>query len=69
MFTLDNVYIINEDLINQPKLNKLLEELINPNNNDYPELLRCYSLNYNKLSELLKTYSYGFINEAQFLKQ
>ena len=61
IFTWDSVYTVNHELVGKPKL----EELITPKNSDFPEELKCYKIDYTKLSELLKNYKYSSTDELR----
>lgn len=62
-FTWDNVYTVNTELAEE----KNLRELIKNENPDFPKLLKCYTIDYPKLSNLLKNYNYNFVDEVKLV--
>lgn len=60
IFTWDSVYTINQQLIKQPDL----ERIIQKSNIDFPKLLKCYTIDYKKLSDLLTNYNYSSLDEV-----
>lgn len=66
LITADKVHIVNPDKsVLQPKNIKML---INPNNSDYPALLKCYDVDYNKLSNYLIKYEHASLNQFKVIK-
>jgi hypothetical protein len=66
LITADQVHIVNPDKsVLQPKNIKML---INPNNSDYPALLKCYHIDYNKLSNYLIKYEHASLNQFKVIK-
>lgn len=61
--TWDRVYTINPSLINTENL----QTLINEKNTDYPNLLKCYIVNYNKLHTFFKNYKNVAVDELNVL--
>jgi len=61
IITFDSIYTINEKLIDVSTLSKIIKK----DNPDFPKLLKCYTIDYNKLSDLLKTYKYDYIGEIR----
>lgn len=61
VFTWDKVYKVNTKFVeeNKDKLNTLLSS----ENTDFPELLKCYKINYDKLYDLLINYKYSPTDE------
>lgn len=61
LFTWDKVYKVNTQFVeeNKDKLNTLLSS----ENTDFPELLKCYIINYGKLYDLLMNYKYSPYDE------
>lgn len=64
VWTADYVHIINKPFIDE----HILREKINKKNSDYPELLKCYEINYSKLSHFLKNYKYTFVDVPEIAK-
>lgn len=46
---------------------KNLEKILNKQNNDFPKVLKCYTIDYDKLSHLLKNYNNNPTNEVKVL--
>jgi hypothetical protein len=66
LITADQVHTVNPDKrVLEPKN---IKKLINPSNPDYPELLKCYHIDYNKLSNYLLNYEHAVLNEVKVLK-
>lgn len=63
MFTWSRIFTINPDLIETSKL----KELINKDSSDFPDQLKCYTLDYEQLSTLLKNYKYAAVDELNLL--
>jgi len=63
IFSFDSTYTINKDKISVSDL----KQLIKKENSDFPKLLKCYNINYEKLSDFLKNYDYKLIDEAKAL--
>jgi hypothetical protein len=63
LFTWDSVYRVNPELVERSKL----ERLIKKENIDFPKLLKCYDINYEKLSSLLKNYNYKFTDDVNYI--
>jgi len=63
LFTWDSVYKVNQELVERTKL----EKLIRKENIDFPKSLKCYNINYEKLSTQLKNYNYKFIDEVKLI--
>jgi hypothetical protein len=63
IWTWDSVYTIDNTLIETSKLKLLIDK----NNTDFPNLLKCYTINYEQLSSLLKNYNYSFVDEVNLL--
>lgn len=61
IITFDSIYTINKNLIEISKL----KELIKKDNSDFPKLLKCFIIDYEKLSYLLKNYEYDFTGEIK----
>jgi hypothetical protein len=61
VFTWDSVYQINQSLVDEKTLTKLLSS----KNKEFPEILKCYKIDYKKLSELLKNYKYSATDEIR----
>ena len=60
-FTSDYVYTINQEFIDL----KIIEEKINPSNEDFPKTLNCYNIYINNLYNFLKKYKYNPLDEAK----
>lgn len=66
LITADQVHTVNPDKkVLEPKN---IKKLLNPNNSDYPTLLKCYHIDYNKLSNYLINYEHGALNDFKVLK-
>jgi len=52
-WTWDYVYTVNKESIETNKL----QDLIKKENNDFPNVLKCYEINYEELSNLLQKYT------------
>jgi len=63
-FTWESVYKVNKTLIEPDKI----KELINETNKDFPNLLKCYTINYEELSNFLKKYVYAVVDKVNVLK-
>ena len=63
ILTWDSIYTVNDESIEPGKL----QELINKTNTDFPKLLNCYTIDYEKLSTLLKNYKNAAIDEVNTL--
>jgi hypothetical protein len=66
LITADQVHIVNPDksLLKPENIKKL----INPTNSDYPALLKCYHIDYNKLSNYLINYEHASLNQFKVIK-
>ncbi len=58
-FTANFVYTLPQPFIDQREFQKRM----NPTNNDFPEILKCYTIHLNKLYDLLKNYKYNITDE------
>jgi hypothetical protein len=58
-FTADFVYTLPKPFIHQTEFQKR----INSTNSDYPEILKCYTIDNTKLYNLLKNYKYNITDE------
>ena len=58
-FTADFVYTLPKPFIDQ----KEFEKRMNTENNDFPEILKCYTIHNNKLYDLLKNYKHNPTDE------
>ena len=63
IFTWDSVYTINQQFIKQSNLEKIIKK----SNTDFPELLKCFNIDYKKLSDLLTNYNYSSLDEVDLL--
>jgi hypothetical protein len=63
LITVDYVYTVNTNLIEIENL----KNLINKDNTDIPELLKCYTINHEVLSTLLKNYNHELVDEVNLL--
>jgi hypothetical protein len=61
VITFDSIYTINYKLIDVSTLSKIIKK----DNPDFPKLLKCYTIDFNKLSDLLKSYKYDYIGEIR----
>uniref|UniRef100_A0A6C0HTR4 Uncharacterized protein n=1 Tax=viral metagenome TaxID=1070528 RepID=A0A6C0HTR4_9ZZZZ len=61
VITFDSIYTINEKSIEISTLSKIIKK----ENPDYPKILKCYTIDYKKLSELLKNYKYDYTDEIR----
>jgi hypothetical protein len=61
IITFDSIYTINEKLIEVSTLSKIIKK----DDPDFPKLLKCYTIDFNKLSDLLKSYKYDYIGEIR----
>ena len=59
LWTWDKVYTINRQLIHPDSL----KVIINKHNKDFPLLLKCFNIHYDKLYDLFKNYKYDALNE------
>lgn len=67
LITADQVHTVNPDKrVLEPKN---IKKLINPSNPDYPALLKCYHIDYNKLSNYLLDYEHAVLNEVKVFKR
>jgi hypothetical protein len=67
LITADQVHTVNPDKrVLEPKY---IKKLINPSNPDYPALLKCYHIDYNKLSNYLINYEHAVLNEVKVFKR
>jgi hypothetical protein len=67
LITADQVHTVNPDKkVLEPKN---IKKLINPANSDYPVLLKCYHIDYNKLSNYLINYEHAVLNEVKVFKR
>jgi hypothetical protein len=60
LFTWSSVYTIDKSKISVNNL----ETSINKDNADFPNLLKCYNINYNALSRFLQDYKYSASDEV-----
>ena len=58
-FTADYVYTINKEFVES----KIIKEKIKSTNEDFPKLLHCYTIEFDKLSNFLKNYTYNALDE------
>lgn len=63
IFTWDSIHTINEKLIEEIKLKELIKE----GNADLPELLKCYTIDYQELHNLLEKYEYDGLDEVKLM--
>jgi hypothetical protein len=63
LWTWDGVYTIDINLIESDKL----KNLINKDSSDFPDLLKCYNIDYGQLSTLLQNYKYAAIDEINLI--
>lgn len=63
IWTWDSVYTVNPKLIETNELKKLIKK----DNEDFPNLLKCYTINYEDLSFFLKNYKYSAIDEVNLI--
>lgn len=63
ILTWDSVYTVNKNSVEQERL----KQLIKKEDVGFPNLLKCYTINYGELSNLLKNYSYAAIDEINTL--
>jgi len=57
IFTWDIIYTIDKSKLNN------LSTLLNRSNTDFPAALKCYNINYTKLTSFLTNYSYKTLDE------
>jgi hypothetical protein len=64
VFNKSNIYQINKNLIikDPVKTEETLRAIINENNEDFPQLLTCYDMNYGELTKFLINYKYSPID-------
>ena len=67
LITADQVHTVNPDK-NVLKPNNI-KKLVNRNLEDYPELLECYHIDYNKLSDYLINYEHAVLNVVKVFKR
>ena len=60
-WTWDHVNVVNPELIDVNKLQNLLKE----GNPDYPNQLKCYTIQHARLSDMLKDYKYSAENQFE----
>jgi hypothetical protein len=63
IFTWDGVYTID---LNKSEID-YLKQSIKKDASDFPSLLKCYEIDYEKLSVFLKNYKYSAIDEVNFV--
>jgi hypothetical protein len=64
LWTWDNVHTINPNLIDESNLKKL----INVNDKEFPNMLKCHTIDYKKLSNLLGSYKYKITDQVMIAK-
>ena len=62
-FTADYVYTINKDLVES----KIIQEKIKSTNEDFPKILNCYNIHFDKLSKFLKNYIYNPLDDYKMI--
>jgi hypothetical protein len=62
-FTADYVYTINKDLVES----KIIQEKIKSTNEDFPKILNCYTIQFDKLSKFLKNYQYNPLDDYKMI--
>ncbi len=62
-FTADYVYTINKELVES----KIIQEKIKSTNEDFPKILNCYTIQFDKLSKLLKNYQYNPLDDYKMI--
>jgi len=62
-FTADYVYTINKDLVES----KIIQEKIKSTNEDFPKILNCYTIQFDKLSKFLKNYIYNPLDDYKMI--
>ena len=63
VITLSYVYTVNKELLEKSDLKTLLDS----NNADFPERLKCYNINYAELKKFLKDYVYSASDHLKVL--
>jgi hypothetical protein len=64
VFTWDNIYTIDKNQIKTENLKKLLDE----NDKDFPDFLKCYSIDHKELQTFLENYKNSPSDELNFMK-
>jgi hypothetical protein len=63
IWTWDSVYTIDTNLIESDKLKKIISK----DSSEFPDLLKCYTIDYEQLSTLLHNYKYAAIDEVNLI--